>query len=151
MTGPRSHSYNTRVPGFKPASLAPEPELLRPPAHCPHTPTSHGTSVQCDMSTSRRRAMVHPPVFPATLRRTSCMPVSQHPAQSLAQGGVWKASEQSNERRNTHLCVCVCVCARVRGIQEGVRGWEPVKECECEATNGAEFEGCVMGTECEHT
>lgn len=44
--------------------------------------------------------------------------------------------------------MCVCTCER--RVQEGVRGWESVKECECEATNGAEFEGGVMGIECEH-
>ena len=42
----------------------------------------------------------------------------------------------------------MCVCETC--VQEGVHVQAAVKECGCEAVNGGEFEGCVLGIEYEY-
>ena len=88
MTCLRSHSCDMLVPGSKhiqthPGILTPEPEVT---PHYSHPPASHGTSICCDTEKTGPLALLC--VFPATLSRTSCMPVTQHPAQNLAQCGM---------------------------------------------------------------
>ena len=60
---------------------APEPELLHPPPHCPHSLTSLGTSAA--WHEHKERTDYGPPAcLPCCPEQSSCTPASQHLVQS---------------------------------------------------------------------